>query len=202
MTTDPAAKSASTLRPYDLDHLREALRLAHASPEYGSSPVGAVLADAEGRVLARGRNRVREPWDLQQRHVGDASFAHAEMDIYFQLGRIEDAESLTLYSSLEPCLMCGGASGMVGIGRIIWACDDPWGGSGRLIAWNEHPAFRQIEVVACPDPDIEREAAELFAPEAKRAYPEDGWKAWHRRYADIARKVDEEHIQAPQETQD
>lgn len=197
MTSEHAARR--TLRPYDLDHLRETLRLARLSPDLGSSPVGAVLADAQGRIVARGRNRVHEDWDLQGRHVGDATFAHAEMDLYFQLGRIEDAEHCTLYTSLEPCLMCGGAAGMVGIGRILWACDDPWGGSGRLIKWNQHPAFKAIEVLPCPDEAIEREAAELFAPEAKRAYPDEGWRAWHARYPDIARAVDVEHRKAPQE---
>jgi tRNA(adenine34) deaminase len=105
--------------------------------------------------------------------VADSSFAHAEMDALYRLGPIdtEEAAGWTLYSSLEPCLMCGGAVGMVGLHRVVWACDDPWGGSGRLIAWNEHPAYTKIEVSACPFPDLEREAAELFAVEARRVYP-------------------------------
>lgn len=185
----------ATLRPYDYQYLKDALDLARESPTHGSSPVGAVLVDGHGQVVARGRNRVKEAWDVEGRHVGDASFAHAEMDIYFQLGRIENAEECTLYTSLEPCLMCGGASGMVGVGRILWACDDPWGGSGRLIKWNEHPAFEKIEVIACPFEDLEREGVELFAPEARRAYPEEGWAAWHERYPQAAEYVDREDVQ-------
>lgn len=192
---------ALSLRPYDRQHLEETLRLARTSPEFGSSPVGAVLVDAAGRVIARGRNRVHEAWDLTGHHIGNASFAHAEMDIYFQVGHLQDAAECTLYTSLEPCLMCGGAAGMVGLGRLLWACDDPWGGSGRLIAWDEHPAFRQVEVVAHPYPDLERAGAELFAPEAKRAYPPEGWRKWHERYPEIARFVDETGEKAPQETQ-
>ncbi|AFZ66772.1 nucleoside deaminase [Deinococcus peraridilitoris] len=191
-----------SLRPFDRQHLQEALRLARESPRLGSSPVGAVLVDAVGEVRARGRNRVNEAWDLGGRHLGDASFAHAEMDIYFQLGRIPDAQDCTLYTSLEPCLMCGGAAGMVGIGRILWACDDPWGGSGRLIAWNEHQAFRHTEVIACPFADLEQEGARLFAPEARRAYPEEGWQKWHERYPEIARWVDEADVPAPQEDEE
>lgn len=188
----------SSLRPDDRVHLQEALRLARTSPEFGSSPVGAVLVDRNGQVIAHGRNRVGEAWDVAGKHVGDASFAHAEMDIYFQVGHIEDAGGCTLYTSLEPCLMCGGAAGMVGVGRLVWACDDPWGGSGRLIAWNEHPAFKEVEVVACPFEDLEREATELFAPEAKRAYPEEGWQKWRERYPEIVRRVDETGETAPQ----
>lgn len=187
------------LRSYDYQFLQQALELARESPRHGSSPVGAVLVDAEGNIVARGRNRVKEPWDVTGRHIGNASFAHAEMDLFFQVGRLENAEEYTLYTSLEPCLMCGGASGMVGVGRILWACDDPWGGSGRLIRWNEHPAFEKIEVLACPFEDLEREAVALFAPEAKRAYPEEGWAAWHERYPAAAEFVDREDVEPLQQ---
>jgi tRNA(adenine34) deaminase len=169
--TDPA-----THRP----HLREALRLAREAQEAGSSPVGAVLVNARGEVIARGRNRTGEAQTAQ--HVGDASVAHAEMDLFFVAGKLEDPETLTLYSSLEPCLMCGGASALLGVGRVVWATDDPWGGSGRLIAWSGHPAMQETDVVPCPDPDLEAEGAHLFAPEAKRAFPEEGWALWRGRY--------------------
>ncbi|MBB6098370.1 tRNA(adenine34) deaminase [Deinobacterium chartae] len=184
--------SKRQLRSYDRRLLEETLTLARRSAEIGSAPVGAVLADSDGTVLARGRNRVAEPWDLRERRIGDASFAHAEMDLYFQLGRLdsERVRGYTLYTSLEPCLMCGGATGMIGVGRIVWATDDPWGGSGRLIRWNEHPAFVQVEVLPCPYEDLEREGARLFAPEAKRAYPEVGWALWRERYPEFAAAVD------------
>lgn len=166
-----------------MDHskyLREALDLAREGKSAGSSPVGAVLVNAAGEVVARGRNRTGEPQSAE--HVGDASVAHAEMDVFFQVGKLESPQDLTLYTSLEPCLMCGGAGALLGLRRLVWATDDPWGGSGRLIAWNEHPAMKDTEVLPCPDPALEREGAELFAPEAKRAYPEEGWQKWQARY--------------------
>lgn len=175
----------------DLDHapyLRAALDLARQGQAAGSAPVGAVLVNHEGQIIARGRNRVGEPQTSQ--HVGDASVAHAEMDLYFQVGKLDDPHTLTLYTSLEPCLMCGGASALLGIGRVVWATDDAWGGSGRLIRWADHPAMQDTVVVPTPDPVLEREGALLFAPEAKRAFPEEGWQLWRTRYPQETRAAD------------
>ncbi|WP_216328713.1 nucleoside deaminase [Deinococcus aestuarii] len=161
-------------------HLEEALRLAREAQEAGSAPVGAVLVNADGEVIARGRNRVGEAQTPE--HVGAASVAHAEMDVFFAVGKVKEAGELTLYTSLEPCLMCGGASALLGVGRVVWATSDPWGGSGRLIAWSDHPAMQETEVVPTPDPELEREGARLFAPEARRAFPDEGWALWRERY--------------------
>lgn len=169
--------------PVGLDHakyLRAALALARAAQRAGSSPVGALLVDARGKVLARGRNRVGEAQTAQ--HVGQASVAHAEMDVFFQMGKLDEPHTLTLYTSLEPCLMCGGATALLGVGRVVWATDDPWGGAGRLIAWSDHPAMQDTEVLPCPDKTLEAQGARLFAPEAYRAFPAEGWALWRERY--------------------
>ncbi|BBN94141.1 hypothetical protein DEGR_08740 [Deinococcus grandis] len=147
-----------------------------------------MLVNHEGRIIARGRNRVGEAQTPE--HVGDASVAHAEMDLYFQVGKLEDPHTLTLYTSLEPCLMCGGASALLGIGRVVWATDDAWGGSGRLIRWTDHPAMQDTVVVPTPHPELEREGALLFAPEAKRAFPDEGWQLWRTRYPQETQAAD------------
>lgn len=161
-------------------HLREALALARESLAQGSSPIGAVLVDGSGKVIARGRNRVGEAQTAER--VGDASVAHAEMDVFFQAGKLDNPQDLTLYTSLEPCLMCGGASALLEVGRIVWATADPWGGSGRLLAWSDHPAMQETDIVPCPLPELETEGASLFAPEAKRAFPDKGWALWREKY--------------------
>lgn len=176
--------------------LERALELARYSVSRGSSPIGCVIVNGDGTIISEGRNKSSEPWPKTPQRIGNSGFAHAEMDAFYRVARLERPEECTVYSSLEPCLMCGGAMGMIRIGRAVWACDDPWGGSGRLIAWNKHPAFVNIDVVACPFPDLEREAAELFAPEAKRVYKDDGWAAWQKRYPEICAKF----ADAPTET--
>lgn len=186
MTADAQGKSTWKAAPFterqERSFLQETLHLARESIEKGSSPVGAIMVNAQGEIVGRGRNRTGEPFDEDEQRPGDASLAHAEMDLYYQLARLKDPETLTLYTSLEPCLMCGGASALLSVGRIVWATDDAWGGSGRLIAWDEHPAMRQTEVCPHPFADLELEGARLFAPEAKKAFPEEGWKLWQQRY--------------------
>lgn len=162
--------------------LRRTLELARHSRALGSGAVGALLLGPDGTVLAEGHNRVTLPWEPGGHRVGQASVAHAEMDVLFQTGELQDPGGCTFYTSLEPCLMCGGAIGMLGIGRVVWACDDPWGGSGRMIEWDQHPAYKGIRVEPHPFADLEAEAAALFAPEARKAYPPEGWERWQRRY--------------------
>jgi tRNA(adenine34) deaminase len=171
------------------EFLQETLRLARHSVTLGSSPVGALMVNAQGEIIGRGRNRTGEPFDEEQQRPGNASLAHAEMDLYFQLERLKDPETLTLFTSLEPCLMCGGASALLSVGRIVWATDDAWGGSGRLIKWDDHPAMQQTEVRPHPYPDLEQEGARLFAPEAKKAFPDEGWQLWRERYPEETRDL-------------
>lgn len=176
--------------------------LAREGLEAGSSPIGCVIVDGAGQVVSEGRNHSGEPWPSEPHRVADSSFAHAEMDAFFRVGRLENASECTLYSSLEPCLMCGGAAGMIGMKRVVWACDDPWGGSGRLIRWNEHPAYEKIEVSACPFPDLEHEAAELFAVEAHRVYPPEGWERWRERYPDICARAEQFLAEVPEKSRE
>ena len=171
--------------------LERSLELARYSVSRGSSPIGCVIVDGSGTIISEGRNKSAEPWPKTVQRIGNSSFAHAEMDAFYRVARLENPEDCTVYSSLEPCLMCGGAMGMVRIGRAVWACDDPWGGSGRLIAWNKHPAYVDMTVLSSPFADLEREAALLFAPEAQRVYPERGWSAWQQRYPDICAAFEE-----------
>ena len=169
----------------DRTMLERSLELARYSLSRGSSPIGCVIVDGTGTIISEGRNKSGEPWPKTPQRIGNSGFAHAEMDAFYRVARFENPEDCTVYSSLEPCLMCGGAMGMVGVGRAVWACDDPWGGSGRLIAWHQHPAFMEMKVLASPFADLEREAALLFAPEAQRVYPEEGWAAWQWRYPQV-----------------
>lgn len=171
--------------------LERCLELARYSLSRGSSPIGCVIVDGAGTIISEGRNKSGEPWPKTAQRIGNSGFAHAEMDAFYRVARLENPEDCTVYSSLEPCLMCGGAMGMIQIGRAVWACDDPWGGSGRLIAWNKHPAFVDMKVLASPFNDLEREAAMLFAPEARRVYREQGWAAWRARYPKICAEFEQ-----------
>ena len=185
MPRTQAQQTTNSASKLDRAMLERALNLARQSVQRGSSPIGCVIVDGHGKIISEGRNKSGEPWPKTPQRVGNSSFAHAEMDAFYRVKRFETPDECTVYSSLEPCLMCGGAISMVGVGRVVWACDDAWGGAGRLIRWNEHPAYKHTSLMACPFPDLEREAAQLFAPEAKKVYPSEGWAAWRERYPEI-----------------
>lgn len=90
--------------------LREALDEARAGLKEGGLPIGSVLADAAGRIVARGHNlRVQ---------TSDPT-AHAEVVCIRNAGRRRDWPELTLVSTLSPCIMCTGTSLLFRIPRII-----------------------------------------------------------------------------------
>jgi creatinine deaminase len=76
----------------------------------GGLPIGSVLADAAGRIVAAGHNlRVQ---------TGDPT-AHAEVVCIRNAGRRRDWPQLTLVSTLSPCIMCTGTSLLYRIPRVI-----------------------------------------------------------------------------------
>ena len=94
----------------DDELLREALAEAKAGLAEGGLPIGSVLADAAGRIVARGHNlRVQS---------GDPT-AHAEVVCIRNAGRRRDWSGLTLVSTLSPCVMCTGTTLLFKIPRVI-----------------------------------------------------------------------------------
>ena len=90
--------------------LDAALEEAHAGLAEGGLPIGSVLADARGNIIARGRNRRVQD--------GDPT-AHAEVTCIRHAGRRRDWRELTLVSTLSPCIMCTGTALLFQIPRVI-----------------------------------------------------------------------------------
>src|SRR5271165_3115005 len=97
--------------------MREALALAAEAERHGEVPVGAIVA-REGKVLGRGFNSpVR---------LSDPS-AHAEMLAIREAASATGnyrLENTTLYSTLEPCVMCAGALVNARITRLVFGARD------------------------------------------------------------------------------
>ncbi|MCR0985238.1 nucleoside deaminase [Roseomonas populi] len=99
-----------------------ALEEARAAAARGEVPVGAVVTDAAGRVMARAGNEV------EARH--DPS-AHAEMLALRAAAAGRGAKWLadaTLWVTLEPCPMCAQASSLFRVRRVVFGAYDPKGG--------------------------------------------------------------------------
>jgi tRNA(Arg) A34 adenosine deaminase TadA len=99
-----------------------ALEEARCAAARGEVPVGAVVVDAAGRVLARAGNRVEEAVDPG---------AHAEMLAIRAAARTLGTPRLDgcdLYVTLEPCAMCAAAIAFARIRRLVFGAYDPKGG--------------------------------------------------------------------------
>lgn len=140
----------------DREMLTLTLELARESGRCGSRPVGCAVVDEGGKVIAEGRDRSGEPWPLASRELAASPLAHAALVALFHLPEFAGAESWTLYLSKEPCLMCVGAIQRAGVGRVVWARDDPEGGAGRQLG--------RVEVKAQPFAELAEEAAALEPP--------------------------------------
>ena len=100
-----------------------ALDEAERAGARGEVPVGAVLVDAAGNVLAASGNRVEE--------LSDPT-AHAELLVLRAAAalraspRLEDCD---LHVSLEPCTMCAAAISFARLRRLYFGAYDPKGGA-------------------------------------------------------------------------
>ena len=127
--------------------MRAAMQEARKAAAAGDVPVGAVIVDGLGRVVARGRNRREER--------GDPT-AHAEIEALRMLGESRGATDgawrctgMTLYVTLEPCVMCAGAMINARIDRVVYGCRDPKAGAtDSLFAIGRDPRLNhRFEVV-------------------------------------------------------
>jgi tRNA(Arg) A34 adenosine deaminase TadA len=117
---------------------RRALALAWEAYGNGTIPVGAALADGAGEVVAEGRNRIYEE-HAPPRQVAGSLLAHAEVNALVGLDPRRRYEDHVLTTSLEPCLLCIGATVMATVGRVRYAGADPYGGGdGGLLGTNPH----------------------------------------------------------------
>ena len=104
-----------------------ALALAAEAAAAGEVPVGCVITDGDGAVIARGRNR---------REAEGCAAAHAEIEAITQACRRLGAlrgdwrlEDCTLYVTLEPCPMCAGAMILSRLGTLVYGAREPLTGS-------------------------------------------------------------------------
>jgi tRNA(Arg) A34 adenosine deaminase TadA len=100
-----------------------ALAEAEAAAARGEIPVGAVLVDAAGAVLAAAGNRVEAEHDPT---------AHAEMLVLRAGVAMLDTKRLCqcdLWVTLEPCAMCAAAIGFARLRRLYFGAYDPKGGA-------------------------------------------------------------------------
>ncbi|MFD1913916.1 nucleoside deaminase [Halodurantibacterium flavum] len=140
-------------------HMALALEAAAAAGARGEVPVGAVLVDPAGRVLAADGNRTRERSDPT---------AHAEILVLRAACAAAGSERLpghSLYVTLEPCPMCAAAIAATRIARLYYGAADPKsGGIAQGPRVFSHPQCHHIPDVydGIDAPAAERLLREFF----------------------------------------
>jgi cytosine deaminase len=118
--------------------VREAYLEAKKGYDAGGLPIGSVLVDARGAIVARGHN--------QRVQTGDPT-AHAEVVCLRNAGRRRDWPELTLVSSLSPCIMCTGTTLLYRIPRVVVGENKNFFGAEDLFA------ARGVKLTILQDPD-------------------------------------------------
>src|ERR1700741_2059651 len=104
-----------------LDHekfLRRSLAVAQRAQSHGNHPFGAILVSGTGDILLEVENGYMPDGDMT---------GHAERLLATAASQQFDPEFLAhcpLYTSAEPCSMCGGATYWAGIGRVVYGLSE------------------------------------------------------------------------------
>ncbi|MBW3635510.1 MAG: HAD-IA family hydrolase [Armatimonadetes bacterium] len=132
--------------------MREALQTARQGMEAGEAPVGSVVANGDGEIIARGWNSM---------NATQNKTAHAEMVAFADAaGKVPlDAKDLILVSTLEPCVMCLGAAMEAGVDVVIYALEAPFDGGSHRVSAPRSPESLMPRIVG---PVLEAESRELF----------------------------------------
>ncbi|MEK6628855.1 MAG: nucleoside deaminase [Bdellovibrionota bacterium] len=133
MTLSKPRDNANSHHELDL-HLTDekfmllALKLAKQGEKIGEVPVGAIIVDKAGRIIAKATN-VREK---QKTTLG-----HAELVAIHRACKKLNSWRLSgcsLYVTLEPCFMCAGALVQSRISRVVFGAHDPKGGALKSLS--------------------------------------------------------------------
>lgn len=133
----------------DEHFMKEALKEARKAFDLDEVPVGAIVV-CNNRIIARAHNLTERLTDVT---------AHAEMQAFTAAANYLGAKFLddcTLYVTLEPCIMCGGASYWSRIGKIVFGTKDEKRGYSLLGQNILHPKTKVISGI------LEDEARELL----------------------------------------
>ncbi|PRD51252.1 nucleoside deaminase [Sphingobacterium gobiense] len=108
----------------DEAYMREALKLAQKAYEEEEIPIGAIIV-SHGKIIGKGYNLTERLNDVT---------AHAEMQAFTAASNYVGGKYLkdcTLYVTVEPCVMCAGASYWSQIARIVYGAADKKRGASR-----------------------------------------------------------------------
>ena len=141
----------------DREAMREALAEARAALDSADVPVGAVVLDAQGRIIGRGRN--------ERERLADPT-AHAEIVALREAATASGDWQLSgcsLVVTLEPCVMCAGAILSARIPRVVFGAWDEKAGAAGSVLDVLRDRSRPIRVDEVVGGVLAEESAELLS---------------------------------------
>ncbi len=140
-----------------------ALEQAWSAYRAGCVPIGAVVTNADGCILTRGRNHIHDPWPAAGAHaatVVHSQLAHAELNALIDLDHIAgrdhlDVHTCVLYTTTEPCPLCLGAWYMSGVRTLYYAARDPYAGSANLLGTTPYLSRKPVRAFGPQRQDLE-----------------------------------------------
>jgi tRNA(Arg) A34 adenosine deaminase TadA/ribosomal protein S18 acetylase RimI-like enzyme len=144
--------------------LREAIQLAEEAQRRGNLPIGAVIV-LDGKVVASGMNSIWRPQRDLTRHAEMEALRAVPAELWSR------SREMTLFTTLEPCVMCAGAILLHRLGVVVFGSTDPYGGVGACLR-DLPPYFREeLSLVRWTGPALPAECDRLYlrARELERA---------------------------------
>lgn len=133
-----------------------ALEMAWEACCEGTNPIGAVITNANGQILARGRNRILD-MDAPPRQVYGDMLAHAELNALLSLDGIDQStrHTCTIYTTAEPCPLCMGAIYMSSVRTVCFASRDPYAGSTNLLGTTWYLSQKPVKAIGPQNSTLE-----------------------------------------------
>ncbi|WP_457576274.1 nucleoside deaminase [Desulfomarina sp.] len=136
--------------------MEAALEMARRALVEGEFPVGCIIA-YDGKIVADGRR-----WNCNRENGSELD--HAEIIALRNLSGKQnrvDMTKVTVYSTMEPCLMCFTALLVNGITRFVYGYEDVMGGGTNLPLKMLSPLYRSLDVSIIGG-ILRKESLELF----------------------------------------
>ncbi|HLL26656.1 MAG TPA: nucleoside deaminase [Xanthobacteraceae bacterium] len=149
----------------DKEMMRHCIRLSALAGERGEFPFASIICDG-GQVIAEATNQVARDADVT-RHAELLAISEAQK----RLGR-KDLSNLTIYSNVEPCVMCSFPMRETRISRVIYSISSPMmGGFSKWNVLRDNEISRAMPEAFGPVPEV---IAGLLQKEAEHV-----WRKWN-----------------------
>jgi tRNA(adenine34) deaminase len=137
-------------------YMRKALLAAEKALAAGEFPVGCVLVYDDNVLVTGARSGTSGN--------GKNEVDHAEMTALRQLSKFEDPfdhSKITVFTTMEPCLMCFSAMILNGISTVVYAYEDEMGGGANSDRKGMRPLYKNSRITVVPN-ILRHESLQLF----------------------------------------